>query len=165
MHDLGPGKTTIYCMQAGAKHPISSWPAFVKQGWKIGDVRNLSQEELDRVQTGATCIMDGMVVAHERPGGTTYKIESGRKRAIPDPGTFMAMGYSWDELVRVPDSQLDAILDGPPVSAQLPPSQQHEDTSCIGVIEVCNVWHYDAQMHRVNDSYKVCGACIGFRFR
>ncbi len=163
MHDLGPGKTTIYCMQAGQKDPITSWATFTKQGWKLSEVRNLSQPELDLIPTGPVCVMDGMVVAHEGPGGTTYKIENGQKLAIPNPETFAAMGYSWDELVRIPDSRLASFRDGPAVPPQ-PPNQSHEDTSCFGVVEICNVWHYDSLMHRVDDSHKVCGGCVGFHW-
>jgi hypothetical protein len=62
-----------------------------------------------------------MIVAHMGPGGTTYIIEKGKKRPIPDMATFASMRLDWANLVRLPDDQLQAIPDGVPIPAAARP--------------------------------------------
>jgi hypothetical protein len=113
MHNMGPGNTTIFYIRNGRKEPIPNWSVFTRQGWNIQQVKNIPQQQLDNIPTGPTFIGNHEVVALPGPGGTTYEIENGQKRPIPDEATFAALGYSWNELVRLPPEQMDSIPTGP----------------------------------------------------
>lgn len=165
MHDLGPGNTTVFYIRQGKKEPIPNWNVFTRQGWEIGQVKNISQQELDNIPTGPIFLGNHEVVALPGPGGTTYEIENGQKRPIPDPETFAALGYSWSELVRLPPDQMASIPDGPPIPHTVDTGQEHEDHSCIAVVEFCQTWHFAPNGARVNDGApRPCGACIGLKF-
>lgn len=165
MHNQGPGNTTIYYIRNGKKEPIPNWSVFVRQGWKMQQVKDIPQQQVDTIPTGPIFIGNHEVVALAGPGGTTYLIENGQKRPIPDGATFAALGYSWNELVRLPSEQMDSIPTGPAVSPITFTSQEHEDHSCIGVVEFCQKWHFDSKGVRQNDGRpRVCGGCIGLKF-
>ena len=112
MHDQGPGKTTIYVVSGGKKRPIPNWHTFVQHGWNLEQVKNLPQPELESIQTGNIFVDENMIIANMGPGGTTYLVSGGKKRAL-NQATFDRLGLDWANLVRLPDEQLNAIPDGP----------------------------------------------------
>lgn len=165
MHNLGPGNTTIYYISDGKKNPIPNWSVFARQGWKLEQVNDISQQQLDSIPIGSIFIGNHEVVALPGPGGTTYEIENGQKRPIPDEATFSALGYNWNELVRLPPDQMAAIPTGPAVPHIAFSPQEHEEHSCIAVVEFCQRWHYDQNSVRQNDGDpRICGVCVGLKF-
>jgi hypothetical protein len=90
-------------------------------GQPIGGNDVSTREDAEKVALAACnsnqkiSISDGMIVAPQSVGGTTYLIENGMKRAIPDMTTFQGLGFTWDKLVRLPEDQLNAIPTGNPI--------------------------------------------------
>lgn len=56
---------------------------------------------------------DGVLVKGSRP--EVFVIQGGRKCWIPDPATFKAMGYDWNKIIVIPDSELERIPRGPDI--------------------------------------------------
>lgn len=49
-------------------------------------------------------------------GPDIYLIEAGKRRHVPDPSTFNAMGLDWSEVKTIPDAQLELV----PLGEELP---------------------------------------------
>lgn len=50
-------------------------------------------------------------------GPHIYVIEKGKRRHIPNPETFNAMGFRWSNVKWIPDEQLAEISEGDPLAA------------------------------------------------
>lgn len=91
----------VYIISDGLKRPIDSPAAFLRLGFKWGNVKAVSDAEInlhslgERVTTNST-YPDGVVF--KRPGGDTYLVDDGKQRYIPSPLIFEAM-FRWEEVV------------------------------------------------------------------
>ncbi|MCK4592831.1 hypothetical protein KAT63_05365, partial [Candidatus Parcubacteria bacterium] len=94
-------KPTVYVIEDGVKQPIPSEEVLASQGMTFDDVELVDQDEADTYSDGDPInYIDGTIVQEE---GTpeVYVIENGEKKHIKDPNSFVGLGYSWNNIVKV----------------------------------------------------------------
>ncbi len=94
-------KPTVYVVEDGVKQPIPSEEVLASQGMTFDDVELVDQDEADTYSDGDPInYIDGTIVQEE---GTpeVYVIENGEKKHIKDPNSFVGLGYSWNNIVKV----------------------------------------------------------------
>ncbi|WP_019500298.1 hypothetical protein [Pseudanabaena sp. PCC 6802] len=57
---------------------------------------------------------EGSLVRGDTPT-PVYVINAGRRRLVPNPATFDALGYRWEKVTQIPEQQLKAIPELPPI--------------------------------------------------
>jgi hypothetical protein len=70
--------------------------------------------------------IDGTVV--QGSGSDIYVIEAGRRRRIPDPPTFIARGYSWNDITHIADHALKTLPLGEPLPSLMIPYATKQDS-------------------------------------
>jgi hypothetical protein len=59
-------------------------------------------------------LKEGSLVRGDTPT-PVYVINAGRRRLIPNPATFDVLGYRWEKVMQIPEQQLKAIPELPPI--------------------------------------------------
>jgi hypothetical protein len=112
----------IWVIQGGERHWIPDAATLQSRfgGWQ--NITILSDAEVDQIVVGTIVqsvirsgVNDGDLVATPGTPGI-YLVEGGRRRAVPDPVTFVNLGYDWNLVQQMPLSELHAI----PLGASLP---------------------------------------------
>ncbi|AGY57335.1 S-layer homology domain-containing protein [Gloeobacter kilaueensis] len=114
--------STIYKVENGRRRAIPNPQTLQALGYSFDQVVKLPDNQLNTIPLGQPVpsqpfFADGALVRGSGP--TIYQIENGRRRAIPDPQTLQALGYNFNQVKKISDSQLNAI----PLGAPVPPSR------------------------------------------
>jgi len=124
------GDKKIYLIHNLERRAIVTGKVFKQMGFKWSDVKEIDPQDLMIIPEGSP-IWSREVIA-PFPEGTlirlkgttrTHVIQGGRKCYIPDPETFHARGYKWDQVKEVDQATLDSILTGIPIPSMKPPFQ------------------------------------------
>jgi hypothetical protein len=124
------GDTKIYLIHNGQRRVIASEDVFRQMGFKMEDVKELDPQTVMNIPEGPPLWSKEFVAPF--PDGTlirlkgkvqTYVIRGGRKCYIPDPETFQAQGFQWDQVIEVDQSTFNKIPTGIPLASIKPPYQ------------------------------------------
>lgn len=124
------GDTKIYLIHNGQRRAIASEEVFKQMGFKMEDVKELDSQTVMNIPEGPPIWSKEIIAPY--PDGTlirlkgkvqTYVIRGGRKCYIPDPETFQALGFQWDQVIEVDSSTFNKIPTGIPLSSVKPPYQ------------------------------------------
>jgi hypothetical protein len=121
--DLVKGQSTpaIYLIEGGTRRWIPD-PATLESRWSWSQVQTLPDAEVDAIPMGTP--IPSVIQPGPYPEGTllvasapeVYVIMGGERRWIPDPVTFEANGYSWADIQRISDPEMNAIPLGSPLT-------------------------------------------------
>jgi len=123
------GDKKIYLIQNGQRRAIASEDVFRQMGFKMEDVKELDPQTVMNIPEGPPLWSKEFVAPF--PDGTlirlkgkvqTYVIRGGRKCYIPDPETFQAWGFQWDQVIDVDQSTFNKIATGIPLPSVKPPT-------------------------------------------
>lgn len=123
------GEEKIYLIQSGQRRAIASEEVFRKMGFKMEDVKELDPQTVMNIPEGPPLWSKETIAPY--PDGTlvrlkgkaqTYVIRAGRKCYIPDPETFQAYGFQWDQVIEVEQSPFNKIPTGIPLPSVKPPT-------------------------------------------
>jgi hypothetical protein len=108
----------VYLIEGGKKRWITSAAAFASNGYSWNNITYINSNELDFFERGENIYAkdlkpDGTLIKGSGP--MVYVIENGMKRWITTAGVFVSRGYKWDEIVVIPDIDLDSYPDGPDI--------------------------------------------------
>ncbi len=118
---LVANSSTVFVIENEQKRPVASPQVFLSNGYSWGNVWSVADSQLAGISTGALLgssdrVLDGSVAYADGTG--VFLIENGKKRPVPDPFTYLTQ-YTWNDVVKVPRSQLNAI----PTGSQLLPRE------------------------------------------
>jgi len=125
------GETKIYLIQSGQRRAIATEEVFKQMGFKMEDVKELDAQTIMSFPEGPPLWSKERIAPY--PEGTlirlkgkaqAYVIRGGRKCYIPDPETFQAYGFQWDQVIEVDQSTFNKIATGIPI-ASVKPSYQY----------------------------------------
>jgi hypothetical protein len=120
--DLKPDGTLIkgsgpevYIVENGMKRWITTAGVFVSRGYKWENIITVSENELGSYTEGQDISFqnlkpDGTLIKGSGP--EVYIVENGMKRWITTAGVFVSRGYKWEEIVVIPDIDLNSYADG-----------------------------------------------------
>lgn len=102
----------IYILENGQRRHIAEWNVFQANGYAWGDVKIISQAEMDSYPPGATMVLrDGLLVkANGRPG--VWVAEDGKLRQVRSMAVFNTLGYQWSWVKTVSAQYLDSVPKG-----------------------------------------------------
>ncbi|MCB0062090.1 MAG: glycosyltransferase family 2 protein [Caldilineaceae bacterium] len=109
-------ESTLYLCDNGQKRPFPTPEIFLSHGYHWQQVVQISDQELAELTDGTPMTFrDGTLLC----GGddTVYIAEAGCKRPFVTAADFESLGYRWENIVQVPDEQLDDLETGAPVLA------------------------------------------------
>lgn len=94
-------KPTVYMLEDGVKRPVPSPEVLESQGLTFDDVEVVEQEEADTyADANPVNYADGTIVQEDgKP--EVYVVADGEKKHITDPTAFAALGYNWNNIVKV----------------------------------------------------------------
>jgi len=128
------GESKVYLVQGQQqgyqRRGITSEGLFKQMGFKLADIKEIDSQDMINIPEGPPIWSKEIITTF--PEGTliklkgkinTYVIQGGRKCYIPDPETFHAKGYSWDQVKEVDKSTIDSIPTGIPIASVKPPFQ------------------------------------------
>lgn len=99
--------TGVYMMQSNVRQPITSPEVFESYGLNWGQVRRATDFELSIIpvsgafNTVKTYREGSLIGAHS---GAIYRVASnGVLQYIPSPNIFTSQGFSWQDIIRLPD--------------------------------------------------------------
>ena len=124
------GDTKIYLIHNGQRRVIANEDVFRQMGFKMEDVKELDPQTVMNIPEGPPLWSKEFIAPF--PDGTlirlkgkvqTYVIRGGRKCYIPDPETFQAQGFQWDQVIEVDQSTFNKIPTGIPLASIKPPYQ------------------------------------------
>ena len=101
------GADEVYMVEDGVKQWIPSKEVLESQGLSFDDVEDVEQEEADTYgDAEEVCYADGTLVKEHdenNPGAypEIYVIADGEKKHIEDENSFLALGYNWNNVVKV----------------------------------------------------------------
>ncbi len=102
---------TVYLVENGHKRAFPSADIFLSQGYHWQQVVKIAQAELDALPSARPLTFrDGTLVRGS--GQTTYVVEEGRKRPFVTAADFEALGYRWENVVKIADEQLEQMTTG-----------------------------------------------------
>lgn len=99
----------VYFLLNGKKYWVSSEEVFNKLNYKWTWVEDIDQRLLDKYPNGGemkTIVhhLDGTIVKYAG-SPQVYVITNGKKKHIPNEASFNALGYRWDRIVTISDSE------------------------------------------------------------
>jgi hypothetical protein len=124
------GDTKIYLIQNGQRRAIASEEVFRQMGFKTEEVKELDPQAVMSIPEGPPLWSKETIAPY--PEGTlirlkgkaqAYVIMGGRKCYIPDPETFQAHGFQWDQVIEVDQSTFNKIPTGIPIASVKPAYQ------------------------------------------
>jgi len=130
------GDTKIYLIQSGQRRAILSEEVFRQMGFKIEDVKELDSQTVMSIPEGPPLLKKEFIAPF--PDGTlirlkgksqTYVIRGGRKCYIPDPETFQAQGFQWDQVMEIDQVTFNKIPTGIPLVSVKTPYQYGPKTT------------------------------------
>ena len=93
-------------IEDGVKQWIPSPEVLESQGLSFDNVEDVEQEEADTYgDAEEVCYADGTIV-RERDRNEVYVIADGEKKHIEDPTAFAALGYNWNNVVKIESGAL-----------------------------------------------------------
>lgn len=112
----------VYVVQGGKRRWIPD-PETLTSQWSWDQVQVLSADVVNSIPLGdpiPTVLQvpipaDGTLIAS--PDGAVFVMEGGKRRHIPDPPTFEAMGFKWGDIRQISSQEMNAI----PLGDPLPP--------------------------------------------
>ncbi len=124
------GEEKIYLIQNGQRRAIASEEVFRQMGFKMEDVKELDAQTVMSIPEGPPLWAKEVIAPY--PDGTlirlkgkaqAYVIRAGRKCYIPDPETFQAQGFQWNQVIEVDLATFNKIPTGIPLASVKPPYQ------------------------------------------
>lgn len=99
----------VYLLDNGKKRWIPTGEIFAANGYAWASVKVVDSSVLTQYSEGSnveisTAIGEGSLIKYTSDN-KVYVLESGKKRWIPDAATFGKLGYSWNKIVTVSNSQ------------------------------------------------------------
>lgn len=115
---------TYWYIENDVRHAIEH-PIYLKLYFRGRPARALKAADLARFPISDPYhLRDGELVRGEK-NAAVYVVEHGKRRVIATEELFLTMGYSWNNVLTIPDSTLNAHPLGDPLDA---PWQAPEDT-------------------------------------
>jgi hypothetical protein len=108
----------VYVISGNMRRLIPDEATFNASGYKWENVRTISDRALNAIPelplpSTNVVFKDGTLLKGSR--AAIYVISSGRRRLIPNGQTFDALGYRWENVQQISDSQLEGIPEMPPL--------------------------------------------------
>jgi len=99
----------VYFLLNGKKYWVTSESVFLALGYKWNWVEDIDPRLLDKYPNGGEITntkkhLDGTIVKYA-DSSEVYLLDGGKKRHIADEETFNSLGYRWDRIVTLPDSE------------------------------------------------------------
>lgn len=99
-----------YLLLAGKKYWINSEVTFAGLGYTMDWVEDIDEKLLDKYLEGGEITntathVEGTIVKY-KVGPEVYRIEDGKKLHIKDEATFVGLGYRWDRILTIPDTEI-----------------------------------------------------------
>ncbi|MEG4855726.1 hypothetical protein QUB10_33315, partial [Microcoleus sp. B5-D4] len=128
-------------MESGKRRGIADPATFKINGFKWEDVKAIPDDELNNIPLGALLSggRDGALLKGSSP--EICVMESGKRRSIPDTATFEARGYKWEDVVIIPDNELDNIPRGTPLPTVLAYQEKGSLLHISGTTSDGKLWH------------------------
>ncbi len=112
----------VYVVQGGKRRWIPD-PETLTSQWSWDQVQVLPADVVNSVPLGDPIRSvlqiplppDGTLIAS--PDGAVFVMEGGKRRHIPDPPTFEAMGFNWGDIRQISSQEVNAV----PLGDPLPP--------------------------------------------
>ncbi len=104
----------IYLIQNGTKRPFTSKAAFLSR-YSFDKVIKVSPETLDSYPDGVP-IKYAQYSLVRSPRGTVYLIVDDMKRGIASREVFRKIGFNPEEIIDLPQEEIDSIPEGPPIT-------------------------------------------------
>lgn len=108
----------VWVVVDGMRHWVPDEETFSAAGYSLEEVQTITDDELKRIPLGGPLLSvksgrypDNMLVK-TTSSDRVYAVQRGLRRAIPNLGTFDANGYSWLNVLQVPDGELAGIPEG-----------------------------------------------------
>jgi hypothetical protein len=154
----------VYVMQGGLKRHVPNSTTFYAQGFLWGNVNHIPASSLNAIATGQSvldALADGNLL--KGTGPEVYVMDGGRKRHITSRDSFTACGYGWDAVYTIPDSLLDSIPSGEPISGPPCPRLSPPAGSLIrGSGDPVYVMQGGLKRHILNwEAFSACGYLWG----
>ncbi len=106
----------IYLIQNGTKRPFTSKVAFLSR-YGFDKVIKVSPETLDSYPDGVP-IKYAQYSLIRSPKGTVYLIVDDKKRGIVSREVFRKIGFNPEEIIDLPQKEIDSIPEGPPITLE-----------------------------------------------
>jgi hypothetical protein len=113
------GNPVVFVIQNGKKCGIPGWDVFEAYGYRWDDVREIDQTAFNKIPAGPVIppfsgnLPDGTLIQLKGGQPAAYVIQNGKKCYIPDPTTFEARGYQWNNIRQIDQATFNAIPTGP----------------------------------------------------
>ncbi|MEZ4617990.1 MAG: hypothetical protein R2867_21110 [Caldilineaceae bacterium] len=99
-------------MENGRKRIFPTAEIFLSHGYHWQQVVRISEKELTALPDGVPmAFRDGTLIRGS--GYTIFVVEKGLKRPFLEADDFQGMGYRWENIIQIPDEQLNALFMGP----------------------------------------------------
>lgn len=96
----------VYYIEGDLRRHVISTDAFARAGLSWDDVEVVDDEDVDTYVDGNPFgYDDGMLIKGSGP--KVWVIAGGKRRHIADPAAFARLGYDWDNLIEIPDTDVE----------------------------------------------------------
>jgi len=121
------GQDKVYQMQSGKRRWIPDAETFNAMGLSWSDIKDFPVNDVDAVTIGSELPSrkDGTLLRSINGDGKVYQMQSGKRRWIPDPETFKAMGLSESDIKEFPIDDVNTV----PSGEDLPSRKDGSNTS------------------------------------
>lgn len=101
----------VFILHTDTRHWIPNPETFKAFGFSWNAIKTISDAELNKIPRGENYPeLHNSVIKGSGP--EVYSIQGGKRRWIPNPETFEAMGFDWNTIQIIPDQKLQLIPEG-----------------------------------------------------
>ncbi|MFA5358319.1 MAG: hypothetical protein WC310_00675 [Patescibacteria group bacterium] len=105
----GSGDPKVYVVADGQKHWITTGEVFLGLGYQWSKIKAVSAITLNSLVTGSDVIkaythLNGTLIKY-KTYPQVFLLQSGYRRHIANEQVFLGLGYHWDDIITVPDTE------------------------------------------------------------
>ena len=102
----GRSDSRVYFVEGDLRRHVVSADAFARAGLDWGDVSVVDDEDVDVYADGSPFgYEDGEIIKGSGP--EVFVITNGKRRHVKDPDAFARLGYDWNNLIVIPDTDVE----------------------------------------------------------
>ncbi len=111
----------VYLIEGGTRHWIPSAEIFIARGYKWGDIKIVSFNEISLYPDGKDVMWPDGTLVKSSQYPAVYVISSEKKREFSSAEIFSSLGYNWQNIKIIAQTDIEKYETGAPISQLLHP--------------------------------------------
>lgn len=126
---------TVYLLNGNSRQPFLTASSFINLGYRWADISTIARKEMDFYTEGTAIRYPDNTLVKKEGEPTVYVVKQNILEAIPDPETFNARKYRWNDILRLSIPDFAAHFLGAVAANQSSDSQNNSSSQKVAQTE------------------------------